>query len=102
MAKIETSPTPESFLKRSPLCRALGDRGARFTEIDGAAVADGFGDELLENRHFFPVYQPAGPDDLRNLLHFLLAQKRFCNRNIHGSTPHYILMKKTGQLRHVS
>ena len=34
MAETKTSPMPESFLKRSPLCRALGDRGARFTEID--------------------------------------------------------------------
>ena len=45
MAETETSPTPESFLKRSPLYLALGDRGARFTEIDNAAVADGFSDD---------------------------------------------------------
>ena len=44
MAETKTSPTPESFLKRSPLYLALGNRGAQFTEIDGAAVADGFGD----------------------------------------------------------
>ena len=44
MAETKTSPTPESFLKRSPLYLALGNRGAQFTEIDGAAVAAGFGD----------------------------------------------------------
>ena len=44
MAETETTPTPETFLKRSPLYRALGDRGARFAEVSGAAIAEGFGD----------------------------------------------------------
>jgi len=44
MAETETCPTPESFLKRSPLYRALRSRGADFIEIEGGAVADSFSD----------------------------------------------------------
>jgi sarcosine oxidase, subunit gamma len=51
MAETEKSLTPESFLKRSPLYLALRDRGARFTEIDNAAVADGFGDDDEGENH---------------------------------------------------
>jgi sarcosine oxidase subunit gamma len=43
MADTESSPTPESFLKRSPLYRALRSQGARFMESEGGAIADSFG-----------------------------------------------------------